>query len=84
MISFEVTQEESDMIQAIVERANVKDKLSLHMTLAACHANGNPLDFKRILAADNFNFWHDVGGIVKHLNQETGKLEGCFCPRMSL
>jgi len=26
---------------------------------------------------------HDVSGIARHLNRETGRLEGCFLPRFS-
>jgi hypothetical protein len=58
-------------------------KLSLVMDLrAADGVNGNKkIDFERLLAADDFNFIHDVGGIQRHMNRETGKLENCFLPR---
>lgn len=54
------------------------------MDIIATHANGNPLDFDKLLAADDFNFAHDVFGICRHLNRETGELEDFFSPRCSL
>jgi hypothetical protein len=55
--------------------------LEFEMDLVACHANGCPLDFPRLLNADDFNFAHDVFGIERHLNRCTGKLGNCFLPR---
>jgi hypothetical protein len=59
------------------------DKMSAQMDLVATHANGNPIDFERLLAADDFNFAHDVLGIYRHINRETGKLDDFFVPRFS-
>jgi len=36
---------------------------------------------KGLLQAENFDFLHDVIGIVNHLNRETGELEDYFVPR---
>jgi len=84
-ISFKSTKEEAELVQKIVERAQSLDKdldaLSLTMDLLATHATDTPLDFTRMLEADNFNFAHDVYGIMRHLNRRTGKLENCFLPR---
>lgn len=54
---------------------------ALHMDLTACHANGCPVDWAMLLAADDLTFIHDVAGIQRHVNRETGKLEHCFVPR---
>jgi hypothetical protein len=51
------------------------------MDITACHLNGCPLRLGELLGADDANFAHDVFGIRRHLNRETGKLEDCFCPR---
>jgi len=52
--------------------------------LAADGVNGNdPIDFQALLAADDFNFMHDVCGITKHLDRDTGKLVDHFRPRFS-
>lgn len=59
---------------------------SLLMDLTAADGvNGNlPLDWERLLAADDFNFFHDVGGIRRHMNRFTGKLGNSFTPRFTL
>lgn len=59
------------------------DRMLLMMDLAATHANGNPMDFAGLLAADDGNFMHDVCGIARHLDRETGRLLSCFSPRYS-
>ena len=53
------------------------------MDTPACHVNGCPLKLDALLAADEFNFAHDVFGIRRHINRRTGKLENCFLPRFS-
>lgn len=57
-------------------------RIRWHMDLIATH-NSNPLDLERLLAADDFNFIHDVYGIARHIDRETGELGGCFSPRFS-
>ena len=50
--------------------------------LAADGGNGNdPLDWPRLLAADDFNFLHDMAGIASHLDRTTGRIDGFFRPR---
>lgn len=86
MIQFNISKEDSALVSAIVDRAAAMqkiDRMAMHMDLTACHANGCPMDFQRLLDADNFNFSHDVAGINRHINRETGKLEDCFLPRFS-
>ncbi|WP_156397337.1 MULTISPECIES: DUF6874 family protein [unclassified Sphingomonas] len=58
-------------------------RLSHRMDLVATHANGNPMDFAKLLAADDFTFAHDIGGIDRHIDRRTGKLLGHFLPRCS-
>ena len=66
--------------------------LDIEMDLTACHANGCPLNLDRMIDATredagsplHFSLWHDVTGIHRHLNRETGKLEDCFMPRLAL
>ncbi len=57
------------------------EKINLHMDLTACHNHGCPLDLQKLLKAPDFDFMHDVLGIGRHLNRETGQLEDCFLPR---
>lgn len=86
-ISFDRTNEEDAHIQAIVGRAfgmglvKKREMLSLEMDLVACNANGTPIDFVKLRGFDDFNFVHDVGGIIRHMDRETGKLTHCFMPR---
>lgn len=90
-ISFAVTKDEARMISKIAGRAfqmfrnagSSRDFLDIEMDITAVHANGCRLDLGRLFAADTFNFAHDIGGITRHLNRETGELQNCFCPRFA-
>ena len=53
------------------------------MDVTACHVNGNPLKLAELLAADEFNFAHDIFGIRRHIDRRTGELMDCFSPRYS-
>ena len=64
-------------------RLPIPDRLTLHMDITACHLNGNPLRLDELLAADDANFGHDVFGIVRYMDRETGKLTDCFSPRFT-
>jgi len=87
LVSFDCTREESATIIEIVKRARRQlpeiDGMDLRMDLAACHANGCPMDFERLLAADDFNFFHDVCGIQRHIDRRTGQLTDFFHPRFA-
>ncbi|KAA8387894.1 hypothetical protein FOH24_13000 [Acetobacter tropicalis] len=58
-------------------------KLHATMDLLAVNANGCPLDFMRMQDADDFNLLHDVCGIDRHLDRDSGKLLDCFVPRFA-
>lgn len=88
-ISFEITEQDRTLIFKIVERfvsypcaddATI-DRGALVMDITATHANGCPMDLARWLAADGFDFNHDVIGIMQHLDRKTGELSSCFLPR---
>ena len=55
---------------------------TMEMDVSACHIT-NPLRLADLLAADDSNFSHDVFGIRKYINRETGELTECFSPRFS-
>ncbi len=87
MIEWEkLTKEDSLTIYRIAKRAKGKlshiDLLSLEMDLSATHLN-SPLRLKDLEIADDFNFMHDICGIMRNINRETGELENCFLPRFS-
>ncbi len=57
------------------------DLLETQMDLSATHAGGCRLNLDKLLAADDFNFMHDITGINRHLDRDTGKLMHYFTPR---
>ena len=61
----------------LVERSNVL------MDIIATHFGECKLRLGDLLAADDFNFSHDIGGINRHLDRITGKLTDGFSPRYS-
>lgn len=89
MINWTVSKTDMKLISRIVKRAvsTAKkrgielDHRIMDMDLTACHANGTPLDLPKLLASDEFNFSHDVFGIRRHIDRETGELKDCFSPR---
>lgn len=62
------------------------ERVNLTMDLlAADGVNGNrPLDWDRLLAADDFNFMHDLAGIARHIDRSTGELTDHFMPRFTV
>ncbi len=89
MISFKTTKKEAELINKIVDRLQKMvvdpgfNRLTHVMDLEACHANGCPLDFERMLAGRDIDLLHDIYGINRHICHETGKLQNCFLPRFS-
>ena len=83
-----LTEDEEKAVERIIERAAAMeegygsklDRLSLRMDLEATHAKC-PLDLKRLAEFPDFDFAHDVYGIMGCLNRRTGELEHCFVPR---
>lgn len=90
-VSFTVSDDDAKTIReiAIRGRALAKkhgtriDHIHITMDVTAVHANGCPLDLRRLLAADDGNFAHDVFGINRHLNRDSGQLENHFRPRFA-
>lgn len=88
-ISFNVTKQEALLISKVAKRAvrlasknNVDyDFMSADMDITACHANGCPLRLGELLNADEGDFGHDVFGIRRFIDRETGKLTDHFLPR---
>lgn len=82
---FKATKEEHELISKCVDRAlkvnPALDRLSLNMDLTATHSNGCPMDFQKLLDAPPFDFSHDVAGIMRHIDRNTGELTRCFRPR---
>lgn len=91
-ISFNAGRRDFGLILEIVNRAeqearaldiDLGPRQALAMDITACHCNGNPLDLQGLLEAPSGDFWHDVGGIRRHIDRTTGQLGDCFSPRCS-
>lgn len=87
MINWNTTKKDTELITKIAQRA-VKlnpdyDYMNASMDVTAVHLNDCKLDLKKLLGFDDFNFAHDVFGINRHIDRETGKLINCFLPRCS-
>ena len=91
LVMFDTDRESGRVIEAIARRAVLMahkagidyDFQSACMDITATHCSGCPLRLGELLSADDFNFGHDVLGIYRHLNRDTGKLERFFRPRFS-
>lgn len=70
-------------VKRIVRRNPEIDATTMTMDLSAVHISC-PLDLLGLLGADDFNFAHDMFGIRRHMNRDTGKLENCFLPRCAI
>ncbi len=90
MINWKVKTEDYEIIVKIVDRVkaltHAREYLSYpaidcEMDLIACHMNGMPLKLEEMLAMPEGDFVHDVWGILKHINRQTGQIENCFVPR---
>lgn len=92
MLNFDVSGEEQEYIRKIALRAErlpwppatKPNMMQIMMDITGCHCNACPIDLAGLLATDDFNFAHDVGGIMRHINRETGELMNCFIPRFAL
>lgn len=92
ILNWTVSPEDQNVITSIAHRAHqLSRRLGLRgpdeyqirdamMDVTATHNNGCPLALRQLLTADDGDFAHDVFGIRKHLNRDTGALS-CFTPR---
>lgn len=68
--------------KAFTEQGIFRDKIDIAMDLEAANME-HALRWEDLLAADKYNFTHDIFGIYRHLNRQTCKLENCFVPRFT-
>lgn len=91
VLNWHITPEDDAALEAVLNRAARDftangwefDRLHHAMDLLATHANGCPLDFAAMAEGRLADLAHDLGGIRKHLDRETGKLGGFFLPRFA-
>ncbi len=60
------------------------ERRTIMLDLISCHFNAQKLRLDELLAADDFNFIHDVGGINKNLDPLSLELKNCFRPRFAV
>ena len=91
MINWDLSLEEEVLVGKIAERA-IKEvrfsypkfsKLDLIMDITATHNENGKLRLEDWLNADDQNFYHDIFGILRHIDRETGKLKNFFEPRFT-
>ena len=88
-VSFKTVKADTVLIQKIVARAEAMacearipfDHLAARMDLTAVHVNDCPLRLAALLEAKEFDFSHDVFGIFRHIDRNTGSLRNHFLPR---
>ena len=68
-------------VAAAKERGVDYDVRDIEMDLVAVHANAGGLRLADLAASSAADFAHDVFGIRRYLDRNTGKLMGHFCPR---
>ena len=82
-------RQENELIIMIAERALALSRnygieyTNAQTDLFVCHRNGNPLNLQGLLHADDYSFAHDIFGIRRHLDRNTGELTGGFRPHFS-
>lgn len=83
---FELISQIADRAEPMFRRAgnNIK-RMTLIMDLDSAHQQFS-LKLAELLAADDMNFSHDVGGIVRHMDrsQYPGKVGQGFVPRYAM
>ena len=76
--------------KVVIEKA-IKEKFfspsdfqALQMDLVATHISGCPLDFQKMSEGEMGDILHDLVGINKNLDRDSGELLNCFLPRFAL
>jgi hypothetical protein len=92
--NFDLEPEDYQLLLAIVRRLkstkNFKledfwgDETDFKMDLTVTHNHAVKLDFGKLLDAPDSVFFHDIMGIRRGLNRETGKLDNLFLPKCTL
>lgn len=66
-------------------KANIRvDRTDILLDVLCCHRHAQPLRLTDLLAADDLNFNHDIGGINRFLDRENYRLNDGFSPRFSV
>jgi hypothetical protein len=68
----------------ILEEMDWTEPMELTATLVACHLNGCRLRLRDMLAGDDRDVFHDIGGIARNIDRQTGTLLNDFVPRFAV
>lgn len=87
-IKWNVSAKDAALIKKITDRAvkmsgMQRGGLDIQMDITCCHLNAVRLRLEDWLYANDFNFEHDLYGILNCLNRRTGKIKGEFIPRFA-
>lgn len=89
--AFAATRDEQRLIALIAQRALAADLYvgpgatqDAMMDIEAVHCNHCALDLQALANAPATHFNHDICGIQRHIDRNTGKLLHCFTPRYAL
>lgn len=80
------TKEDFELASKIAKRAVLEldpdvDVQSIIMDVVAAHTHGCKLKLRTLLDFALGDFVHDICGINRHLDRNTGELQDCFLPR---
>lgn len=79
-----VIGEIADRAVRLYEKHDVRiERLTVLLDVLTCHSKVQPLRLDDLLAADDYNFLHDIGGINRHLDRDAYRLGDGFLPRFS-
>lgn len=80
-IALDIAKRARDMDRKYNQR-HARDVLSWQMDILATHVI-TPLRLIDLRDADDANFAHDLFGIARHLDRNTGRMQDCFLPRFT-
>lgn len=88
MLSWNASKDEVRLAGLIASRATRLEgqdyeMRDAEMDILATHLNGCPLRLQELLDARDGDFAHDITGIRRFIDRNTGKLRGEFWPRFS-
>jgi len=58
-----------------------ESRMDIEMTLFFAAEDIPELDLEVLATSSEFDFAHDICGLLKHMNRKTLKVEHCFLPR---
>ncbi len=85
----EIAPDNFDLVAQIADRVERKrnqddhefDRMRLMIDIISAVEADPKINLKTLLSFPDGSFFHDVAGIQKHIDRETGKMTDCFVPR---